>query len=113
LDRQRDAARVFDLAADLPDGLGAPCDQRDLVARGEALGQGCAETFADSDNDTNLLLWNRSDLCHKGSGPFLELCPGNDIDTTGGSHKIVDHEVVDRYGATNFSHPFPKFLKRS
>src|SRR6202049_3264083 len=50
LDRKRDAARVFDCAADLADDLRAPCDQRDLVVRGEAPGQGCAETFADADH---------------------------------------------------------------
>jgi hypothetical protein len=29
-------------------------------------------------------------------GPLLELCPGTNIDTAGGTHEILDHEVVDR-----------------
>jgi hypothetical protein len=46
------------------------------------------------------------DLRHKASGPFFELCPGNDIDTAGGKDEIVDHEVVDRGGITSFPHAF-------
>jgi hypothetical protein len=41
---------------------------------------------------------------------ILELCPGNDIDTAGANHKIVDHEVVDRGGVASFPHPFPEIL---
>jgi hypothetical protein len=53
------------------------------------------------------------DLRHEGSGPFLELCPGNDIDTAGGNHKIVDHEVVDRGGGYELSTPVPRTPQRS
>jgi hypothetical protein len=63
------------LAAELADDLGTPRDQPDLVARSEALGQGCAETFADSDNDTNLVRPNRRGIAqdlflasHRGAG---------------------------------------------